>query len=185
MKKVGVLFLLIILHSNLNSQIRSYFAIGLIPGPNSTLLSFAIVKQNGNKFMGTQQITEQHFMYYALGHWPSKINSGKKDFFKENKVPNCYLNYSKSGKVIGFNNYPIHQLWKLKYKNHPMSRTAGDGWSQGDYIPSRAQAQYLFKNYGVLSVKTNYFIGLHLFKLLKDIQNEEWIENYKHLVEEN
>ena len=163
------------------SQKTSEFAIGIVPSINNNILSYAIVTKTGNTFLGTQQISEQFFMYYALGYWPCRANPKKINIFKENKVPNIELAYDKANKVIGYYNTPIHEMWKIKYPNHPYRRDLSKGWGLGNYNPSPAQARYIYEHYSVLHINTHYFIGEKLFKLLKDVQNPEWVAMYQSL----
>lgn len=166
-----------------NCQRKTEFAIGIIPGANSSILSFAIVTRNGETFTGTQLITEQQFMYFILGYWPCRANPQKEDLMQKNEVPNIALSYDRYGKVNGYYNPPIHELWKIKYPEHPIRRDLGPGWGLGKYNPSPRQAEFLYKQYGVLHVNTHYFVGEKLFQILKDIQDPEWINNYQNLPE--
>ena len=162
-------------------QKKNYFGVGIVASANSAVLSYAIVTKTGDTYLGTQLISEQFFMYFALGYWPSKANPNRENLFKKNNIENCYLTYSESGKVNGYYNGPFQELWKLRYQNHPQNRDAPSGWSQGHYKPSIAQAQYLHKEYGILHINTHYFIGESLFRLLRDVQNPDWINMYQNL----
>ena len=169
--------------SALHAQKRSYFAVGILSGANSTVVTYAIVTKIGDQFLGTQLLDEQYFMYFALGHWPSKANARRENLFEKYKVPNCGLEYNASGKVVGYSNTPFQELWKIKYKAHPQRRDAAEGWSQDYYKPSAAQARYLHKTYNVLNINTHYFIGDYLFQLLRDVQDPDWIAMYRSLSE--
>ena len=146
------------------------------------MITYAIVTKIGDQYMSSQIIDEQFFMYYALGYWPCKANANRENLFKKNKVPNCHLLYSDSGKVNGYYNGPFRDLWRIKYKMHPYSRDQPEGWSNEKYKPSPGQAKYLNEHYGVLNINTHYFIGESLFKLLRDIQNPDWISMYRSLI---
>lgn len=177
-----IVFVAFSIQNNSYSQTRNYFAVGLITGANSSVTTYAIVSMSGNKFLGAQIIDEQFFMFYALGHWPCKANPKRENLFKKNGIENCHLLYNNSGKVNGYYLGPLEELWRIKYKSHPQKRDQSEGWSNDYYKPTSGQAKYLFKKYGVINVNTNYFIGEQLFKLLKDIQNPEWITNYSSIV---
>ena len=65
------------------AQKQSYFAVGLVSGANSTIITYAIVTKVGDRFIGTQLLTEQFFMYYALGYWPCKANPDRGRFIQK------------------------------------------------------------------------------------------------------
>ena len=177
LKSIALLWIILIQVNSGFTQKESFFAVGIVSGANSSVITFAIVTKIGDRFIGTQVLTEQFFMYYALGYWPCKANPNRENLFKKYNVPNCRLLYNSYGKVNGFYNKPFHELWKLRYKLHPQERV--EGWSKEYYQPSAGQARYLHQTYDVLNVKTQYFVGEHLFQLLKDVQNKDWIDKYK------
>ncbi len=161
------------------NQKTNQFAIGLMPGTNNNLISFAIIKQSGGTYLGTQQLSQQQFMFFALGYWPNRANINKENLFLKNGIAGVELTYNDFGKVNGYTTGPIDSIWKLKYQSHPMSRKMPSGWSQGHYNPSRNQAMYLYERYGVLNVNTHYFVGENLFQLLKDVQDTNWVNAYQ------
>jgi hypothetical protein len=69
-------------------------------------------------------------------------------------------------------------LWKIRFYEHPMQFDT-EGWSQGQMKPSLYQNDFLYKEYGVRNVLTQYFYGDTLFKLLRDVQDPAWIESYR------
>lgn len=177
-----LIFLTIGLNSHFgHAQRQSFFAVGLVTGANSTVITYAIVSKIGDRYIGTQIIEEQYFMYYALGYWPCKANPDKENLFRKFSIPNCRLLYSNSGKVNGYYNQPFQELWKVRYKSHPQDKNKPPGWSQSYYQPSAGQARYLHETYGILNINTHYFVGEHLFQLLRDVQNPDWIEMYRSL----
>ncbi len=183
LKHIVVIPLLFLCSFSGFTQKKSLFAVGLIPSAGSQILTFAIVTKIGDRYVGTQIIGEQYFMYYALGYWPCKANANRENLFKKNNVPNCHLLYSSSGKVNGYHRGPFDELWKIKYKLHPQNRNSPEGWSNEYYKPSPGQAKYLYENYGVLNINTHYFVGESLFQLLRDVQDPEWIKMYQSLTE--
>lgn len=161
------------------AQKTNQFAIGLMPSINNSLISYAIVTQSGGTYLGTAQISQQQFMFFALGYWPTRANPQKENLFLKNGIKGVELTYDDFDKVNGFTLGPLFDLWRIKYQNHPMSRKMPSGWSQGSYNPSKEQAIYLYNTYGVINVNTNYFVGENLFQLLKDMQDPNWVSAYQ------
>jgi hypothetical protein len=122
-------------------------------------------------------------MYCALGHWPSLVNTQRADLFLNNNVDSCFLVYDEYGKVNGYYCKPFLDLWKIRFYEHPSIYDA-KGWSKGQYKPSRAQMQYLQKNYGIKNILTEYIYGDSLYKLLRDIQDPNWIDLYRYVEED-
>ncbi|MFK8044310.1 MAG: hypothetical protein AB8B72_02355 [Crocinitomicaceae bacterium] len=161
------------------AQKNNQFAIGLMPGGNNSLLSFAIVTYSGGTYIGTKRLSEQQFMFFALGYWPTRANPNKENLFKKNGIRGVELTYDDFGKVNGYTKGPIFQLWRIKYMSHPARRDLPSGWSQSPYMPSKSQAIYLYETYGVLNVNTHFFVGEKLFQLLKDVQDPTWVSAYQ------
>jgi hypothetical protein len=89
------------------------------------------------------------------------------------------MNYS--NKINGYYVKPFKNLWRIRYKTHPTSYDAPNGWSQEYYKPSQRQSKYIYDTYGVTNVKTQFFYGDSLYKVLRDIQNPDWISLYQNL----
>ena len=78
--------------------------------------------------------------------------------------------------------------WKLKYSVHPHYPKAATnipdedkGWAAQRYLPSAKQSQ-LLQQYGGKSV-SDFFYGDGMFRLFKDMQDWDWIETYKGLLD--
>ena len=157
---------------------KYHYAIGVIPSANSKLLSFAILTEMDGKIIGSQIIREQSFMYSIMGYWPNKANPNRENLFEKHGVDSCYLYKNYTNKISGFYAKPVSQMWKLRYNQHPFLYDIENGWSQEKYKPSPAQCKYLYENYGVANIKTDYFYGDSLFKILRDIQDPAWVSMY-------
>jgi len=165
----------------INSAKKSYFAVGIIMGPNSQILTYAMVTTLNNKIISSQPMRKQRFMYYILGNWPCSANLNRENLLETNGIDSCFLTRNYSNKINGYYAKPFNNLWKIRYKVHPISYDASSGWSKEYYKPSPKQAQFIYKNYGVTNVKTQFFYGDSLFKILRDIQNPDWITLYRNL----
>ena len=58
------------------------------------------------------------------------------------------------------------------------------GWSHGRYKPSTKQLEYLYTEYGIQNLLTDYIYGENLYKLLRDIRQTSWIVNYSALAKD-
>lgn len=159
----------------------NYFAVGLFTGAHSQLVTYAFVTVRDGNLEAVQVVSEQQFMYTALGYWPHVVNPNRINFFEKYDVDSCFLLYNDAGtKVAGYYNKPFHDLWKIRFFEHPFHFDM-EGWSQGRIKPCRWQSEYLQYRYGIQSVLTDYFWGDSLFKLLRDVQDPVWIDNYHYM----
>lgn len=157
---------------------KNYFAVGLFAGAHSSMITYAVVSYRDGQFLGAQVLTEQQFMYQALGYYPSIANINKENLFAKNGVDSCFLIKNDLNKIVGYYNKPFWDLWKIRFYENPIQFDMR-GWSQGQYKPSIYQMKILKESYGVNNVLTDYFYGDTLFKLLRDVQNPVWVESYK------
>lgn len=161
-----------------NQGKRTVFAIGLFTGSHSSVPTYAFITFSGNSVVGSEVIREQRFMYSALGHWPSPANPDRVNLFEEYNVDSCFLLVDEDQRVNGYYCKPFADLWKIRFYESPYEYDTR-GWSQGQYKPSRFQMEFLQKEYGVSNVLTDYFYGDSLFKLLRDVQSDVWVNKYK------
>lgn len=152
-----------------------------MPSAHSQLITYAVVTEMGGKIIGTQILREQSFMYSIMGYWPNTANPNRENLLEKNGIDSCYLIANQSNKIIGYQAKPFKDLWKLRYNQHPYQYDGESGWSQEKYKPSPAQVNFLNETYGVSDIKTKYFIGDSLFKVLRDVQNPDWIATYSSL----
>jgi len=164
-----------------NASKKHHFAVGIIVGPHSQLISYSMVTTLHNKIIGSQPMNEQRFMYYIMGNWPCIANPNKENLLEKNGVDSCFLTMNYANKINGYYVKPFRNLWRIRYKAHPLSHDAPKGWSQEYYKPSQRQSKYIYDNYGVANIKTNVFYGDSLYKILRDIQNPDWITLYSNL----
>lgn len=157
---------------------KTYFAVGLFAGAHSSLITYAIVSFRDGAVIGAQVITEQRFMYEAMGYYPSIANLNRENLFDKNGVDSCFLLSNDMNKVVGYYCKPFQSLWKLRFYEHPYQFDS-PGWSQGQFKPSIYQMKILREEYGINNILTDYFYGDSLFKLLRDVQDPVWIETYR------
>ena len=158
------------------------FALGIIANPtgNDPIVSFAIISFQNGQIVSTQPITKSTFIRMACGDWPSKANPNREDLFIKHEVELCgrYIDTLTKEKLYLCD--LLDSLWKVRFSEHPYIFD-DSGWSRGKYKPNAAQLKFLYENYEVSRINLDYFIGNFMWKLLKDIQDPEWINHYKSL----
>ncbi len=160
------------------NQKKTYFAIGLFAGAHSSLVTYAFVTYWGDKFVGAEIVRKDRFMYSIMGYYPCKANPEKVNLLEENGVDSCFLIENQFGKISGYYSPIFDDLWKIRFYEHPMQWDMR-GWSQGQYVPSRYQLDFLYEHYGIQNVLTEYIYGEKMFQLLSDMQRTEWVDAYR------
>jgi len=159
---------------------HSAFGVKISFQSTGLLTSYIAYIDNGRTQSHVKQITETEFIKIASGHWPSIYNPTRRNFFAENNFDCGVLKDSFTLKEYTYC-VPLDSLWKLHFEKHPLDITKGNGWSNKQFNPSLKQELFLFQNYSVAHIDANYFLDSNLWKILKDVQNPEWIANYKYL----
>jgi len=160
-----------------------HFAVGIFTSSHSQMLTYAVILETGGVIISSQVMDEQRFMYYIMGHWPTVANPQKINLLEANGVDSCFLWANDKNKIIGYYAKPFQFLWKLRYKTNPYKYDE-DGWSHKYYKPSESQARFLYENYGVKNLLIDFFVGENLYKLLRDVQNQEWVDSYIYVPDE-
>ena len=150
------------------TKTKFLFAITLTPTVNGRRMynTAIILKSLQGKWIPTF-VTKTDFLLQITGQQDSKAN------------PN-HINYMKEYQIFW---QTLDQLWKLKYSEYPYDRRHNQdtkGWAKMKYSPSPGQLRYLQQNYGIKFI-TDYIYGKNLFRLLKDMQDPNWVSNYMSL----
>lgn len=143
-----------------------YFGISLATGSSGEMVRYGVIKifEDGHKEI--TWLTQKNFIMQASGQQPSKANKNKENFFEIYKIQWNIMD----------------QIWKLRYNEWPYddARRQELGWSGKMFVPSDMQWAYLKKNYGYGAL-TEFLYGDNLWKLLQDMQDENWISQYSGL----
>ncbi|MDC3337786.1 hypothetical protein OAW23_07940 [Flavobacteriales bacterium] len=168
----------------------AHFAFAINPSANSGLITYAIVETNqDNKIIGRTVISRNNWILQMRGLQKSKANISERDLITEYGVGDCFwlLDFANSAydslNCEAKNN--IDDLWRLRYNRNPeyrQSKITSDlniigGWAANPFRPNWPQIQIL-QNYGIIYI-TDFFYGDNMFQLLKDIQDQTWLEKYK------
>lgn len=160
------------------SEVRPVFGVQVNMQANSQLISIVAYIHNGRALTNKKILTKDEFVRYASGFWPSVYNPQKKNLFIEQDIP-CGLEKDPiTNKSIPLC-FPMDSLWKIRYSDYPFRNNDEKGWSAELFKPSSNQAVYLYKNYGIYDIDFSYFIDTNFWKILKDVQNPDWIRNYR------
>jgi hypothetical protein len=148
---------------------EDFFACNLVPSYTGGLLHLAVIHIYNDSSRQINFLTKEQFLNQIAGLQKSKANSKLNNLFKKYGIRDTLL---------------IDQLWKLRYSEWPYENTSGrpieKGWSvnpKSESMPSEGQMEML-KEFGFIRI-TDYIYGENLFKLLKKLEDPDWITKYK------
>ena len=144
-----------------------YFAVSLMQTVRGDLMHFAVIKKQRNGKWYAIYMTKTDFLMQITGQQTSRANPNNINYMKEYKI------YWQT----------LDEMWKLRYSEFPYRKKYEDnekGWAKRKFMPSDGQLDYLKKNYGIKHI-TDFIYGKNLFKLLKNMQDPQWVEYYKSL----
>lgn len=183
------------------NDIKYYLAFRINPSPGTGVVTYAMIGVDTitKKIVKNEFMTESNFVMYCKGIYKSKANPTKINYFEEYEI-DCGLMLDdpimKGGRIVQDTMHeemkplclPIYDIWKLKYSIHPTYGRGASvvpdedkGWATTRYRPSHKQTLAL-QFYGVNNVD-DFFYGDGMFKLFKDMQDDEWVETYKGLLD--
>ena len=147
--------------------IEYYFGFNLVENSFGSMIHLALIKPGNNGKHRIIQLTKDGFIAQASGKQQSLANPEEEDFFEKHQIKNPNI---------------LDDLWRLRYKEYPYfsNEKIEPGWSANDsipFVPTEAQMQILQK-FG-LNRMSDYIIGENAFRLLKLMEQPEWINSYK------
>lgn len=143
--------------------------------PQGGLYQFALIYYQNGRRVSIQPITRDRMIKVGTGKWPIPGTRKFHDFFSERDI---HVVPSDSHEVFNLQ-ASIDSLWKIRFSAHPYAQGQDNGWSQGDYRPSLKQQAYIYNRYGVRGYDQEYFMDSSFYQLLKDVQDPEWIQQYR------
>ncbi len=144
------------------------------------MYSFVAFLDNGLELTYKKILTDDDFVKFASGHWPSIYNPQRINLFEKNDVGCGMFQDSLMLKAVPYC-FPVDSLWKIRYSDFPFQGNTEKGWSNDFNKPSLRQAKFLEENYLVKDVNRDYFLDTNLWKILRDVRDKEWIDHYKNL----
>lgn len=125
-------------------------------------------------------ITRFEFMRLATGQTPSEVNPKQENLFTKNEIRDCGYYNDSIAKRLTYECSVVDNIWKLRYGPFPFRTKSKpeDGWARGaGNFPSDGQLAILY-SYGIERL-SQLFIGEQAFKLLRDMQNPDWVSAYQ------
>lgn len=158
------------------------FGMSLMTGMNSELFTLFVVKELEGRILEARPITRGQFVMQAQGAMPSAANPGGVNLFLKYDVRGCMLPSSADDKPRIVSDCGVFdELWKLRFWKFPFrqgeGQQTGNGWAEMQTRPSERQ-QLLLCGYGLCN-PTDLACGEDLFRLLRDIEDPEWVDNYR------
>lgn len=157
------------------------FALSLSPSSDGQLFCLFLVKVKGEQVVESKPITRDSFIKQAQGRTFSPANPEAEDLFRKYDVQACTLPPDSAAMGFLTNCSTLDNLWKLRYWEYPVhgedDRRARKGWSEKPLAPSPRQMDILAA-YG-LKFTNGLIVGQQLFKLLRDMGDKEWVNNYR------
>ena len=161
------------------------FGLTLTTGMNNELFTLFEVKEFEGKVIGTVPLTRGQFVLQAQGAMPSNANPAGANLFVKYGVNNCLPPAELADQHIVVTDCSVFdELWKLRFWEYPFrlneGQHPGKGWAEEPQTPS-ARQMVMLADYGMLYLHS-MVKDQDLFRLLKDVGDSAWVENYRTVV---
>lgn len=157
------------------------FGLSLATSLNSQLMSCFVVKVFEGEVIATEPVTRDQFLQQVRGLVPSKANTEGRDLFAVHGVQACQVRLEEDGSRTIPYCAVLDDLWKLRFWEYPLhvqdGQRVGKGWAEQPLNPSPRQ-MLLLSGYG-LRHPTDLCHGEAMFRLLRDMGDPEWVDNYR------
>lgn len=158
------------------------FGLSLMTGMNNELFTLFVVKEHEGRVLEARPITRGQFVLEAQGAAPSKANPAGINLFRKYGVQGCLLPEElDDGKRAVSDCGVFDELWKLRFWEYPFHSADGArrglGWAENRQQPSPRQ-MLLLSGYGINHL-TDLTCGEDMFRLLRDVGDPDWVDNYR------
>lgn len=187
LKIVFTLYALFIAASSGSGELRPAFAtytfgLTLTTGMNNELFTLFVVKEFEGRVLKNEPVTRGQFVLQAQGGVPSNANPTGENLFRKYGVNSCLPPAELGdGRIVMTDCGVFDDLWKLRFWEYPFRQAEGvhpgNGWAETPNAPS-ARQMLLLSDYGMLHLHS-MVKGEDLFRLLRDMGDEEWVDNYR------
>lgn len=160
--------------TDLRVATKSYFGILVSVSTIGYDMTYAVITEEANGQKSHRHINRQDFVYIAQGKWKMRPNVPQINLFEQYGIAWGYDDRNRLHCPI------LDTVWKIRYRELPNKRGAF-GWANDTYMPSPAQQIYLYENFGVYNINTDFFEGENMWKLLQSLQSDEWKAMYRSL----
>lgn len=156
------------------------FALSLGSSTDGQLFSLFLVKVvDDTTIVESQPLSRLNFIRQVQGRAFSQANQDGENLFRKYGVTQCLNTVDSTGFVIDC--ATLDDLWKLRFWEYPLQMEQGQqqlvGWAANKLRPDDRQL-LLLKGYG-MRYMLDLVIGENMFRLLKDMGDEEWVQNYR------
>jgi hypothetical protein len=158
------------------------FALSLGSSTDGQLFSLFLVKVvDDTNVVESQPLSRINFIRQVQGRTFSPANQDGEDLFRKYGVKQCTL--PEDSAKMGFltDCSTLDDLWKLRFWEYPLQMEQGQkqlvGWAANKLRPDDRQL-LLLSGYG-MRYMLDLVIGENMFRLLKDMGDEEWVANYR------
>lgn len=162
----------------ITNEPRPVFGVKISYQLTGQITTYIVYSDNGVYKTPAKILTENEFIHFASGTWPSIYNPKRLNLFELNKLSCGVVKDSFTRKDINYC-VPLDSLWKIRFEKNPINVTLGNGWSHKPFKPSPGQEVFLYHEYGVKQIDGDYFLDTSFWKLLHNVQDPKWIKNYK------
>lgn len=158
------------------------FGLTLTTGMNNELFTLFVVKEFEGRVLKNEPLTRGQFVLQAQGGVPSNANPAGANLFRKYGVNSCLPPAELGdGRIVMTDCGVFDDLWKLRFWEYPFRQAEGvhpgNGWAETPNAPSPRQ-MLLLSDYGMLYMHS-VVKGEDLFRLLRDMGDEEWVDNYR------
>jgi hypothetical protein len=160
-------------------ETKGVFAIK-IGNQNESFYTLMAYCKTGDRITNKRILSMQEFIQFATGNWPSVYNPERINYLQMYDL-NCGFVIDTFSRKQEFGCIPLDSLWKLQYSSFPYLGSMEPGWAANEFGPSDLQAKYLCDRYNFKGLSSGLITDTNLFKLLGDVMDQVWIENYKSL----
>jgi hypothetical protein len=156
------------------------FALSLGSSTDGQLFSLFLVKVvDDTMVVESQPLSRLNFIRQVQGRTFSQANPDGENLLRKYGVKQCLNTVDTAGFVIDCTT--LDDLWKLRFWEYPLQMEQGQqqlvGWAANKLRPDDRQL-LLLKGYG-MRYMLDLAIGENMFRLLKDMGDEEWVQNYR------
>ncbi len=144
------------------------------------IVTYIAYLQDGNRISMRRTLLEDEFVKFASGFWPSAYNPNRENLFEKEGLSCGVIVEEETKKQYPFCS-PMDSLWKIRFSTYPFKGLIADGWSGKSYRPSSGQEKYLYKEFGITNIDHDFFVDTNFWKILKSVNDREWINYYKNL----
>jgi len=155
------------------------FGFTLNPNAQGEFYTLFIYSVLNGEVVESRPIRTESFILQMAGFEESPANIEGIDLFEEYGIRDCGPRLVQGAVRSGLECLPIRNLWKLRYRD-ALVAGQGLGWSAEESVPSPRQ-QIMLQAYRS-SMHPHWqgpYIGKDALRLLRDMQDPEWVRLYK------